>query len=71
MLANNLKSLRKQRKLTLDELAEALGTSRQTIHRYENGTITNIPPEKVEKLPYHTLGDHKYTALNLPVPAFP
>ena len=50
MLANNLKSLRKQRKLTLDELAEALGTSRQTIHRYENGTITNIPPEKVEKL---------------------
>ena len=50
MLANNLKSLRKKKRLTLDDLAEALGTSRQTIHRYENGTITNIPPEKVEKL---------------------
>ncbi len=50
MLANNLKNLRKQKKLTLDDLAEALGTSRQTIHRYENGIITNIPPEKVERL---------------------
>ncbi len=50
MLANNLKLLRKKKGLTLDDLAEALGTSRQTIHRYENGTITNIPPEKVEKL---------------------
>ena len=27
-------------------------------------------PEKLEKLPYHTLGDHKYTALNLPIPDF-
>lgn len=55
MLANNLKILRKQKKLTLDDLADALGTSRQTIHRYENGIITNIPPEKVEKLA-ETLG---------------
>ena len=36
--------------MTQDELAAALGTSKQTIHRYENGIITNIPPEKVEKL---------------------
>lgn len=50
MLANNLKLLRKQKRLTLDDLADALGTSRQTIHRYENGIITNIPPEKVERL---------------------
>ncbi len=50
MLANKLKSLRKARRMTQDELAVALGTSKQTIHRYENGIITNIPPEKVEKL---------------------
>ena len=50
MLASNLKRLRKERKLTLEELAEALGTSKQTIHRYENGIITNIPPEKVKAL---------------------
>jgi repressor LexA len=50
MLANNLKRLRKQRRLTLLELANALGTSKQTIHRYENGIISNVPPEKVEQL---------------------
>ncbi len=50
MLANNLKRLRKEKKLTLEDIAEALGTSKQTIHRYENGIITNVPPEKVQSL---------------------
>ncbi len=45
-----LKELRKSRGLTLDELAEMIGTSKQTIHRYETGVITNVPPEKVESL---------------------
>lgn len=36
--------------MTLEELAEALGTSKQTIHRYENGIILNIPHEKIERL---------------------
>ena len=50
MIANNLKNLRKARGLTLEELAERVGTSKQTIHRYENGIISNVPPEKVEAL---------------------
>lgn len=50
MLSNNLKKLRRERGMTLDELARVLGTSRQTIHRYENGVIANVPPEKVEQL---------------------
>ena len=50
MLSNKLKELRKAKRLTLEELADAVGTSRQTIHRYENGTITNIPPDKVVSL---------------------
>ena len=50
MLSNRLKELRRERGLTLEEVAAAVGTSRQTIHRYENGIITNIPPEKVESL---------------------
>ncbi len=50
MLSNKLKELRKEKKLTLEDLAQKLGTSRQTIHRYETGKITNIPPEKVETL---------------------
>lgn len=50
MLSNKLKELRREKNMTLEELAERLGTSRQTIHRYENGKISNIPPEKVEAL---------------------
>lgn len=50
MLSNKLKALRKEKKLTLEELAELVGTSKQTIHRYETGKIANIPPEKVEAL---------------------
>ena len=36
--------------MTLEELAAAIGTSKQTIHRYENGIIANIPQAKVEEL---------------------
>ena len=50
MKSIKLKELRKSKGMTLDELAELIGTSKQTIHRYENGTITNVPPEKVESL---------------------
>ena len=50
MKSTKLKELRKSRGMTLDELAELIGTSKQTIHRYENGIITNVPPEKVESL---------------------
>lgn len=50
MKATKLKELRKAKGLTLDALAERIGTSKQTIHRYENGTIANIPPSKVESL---------------------
>ena len=50
MLAKNLKKFRKMKKMTLEELAQRLGTSKQTIHRYENGIISNIPHEKVREL---------------------
>lgn len=50
MITTRLKELRKKAGLTLDGLAELVGTSKQTIHRYENGIISNIPPEKVECL---------------------
>ncbi len=50
MIANRLKELRKSRGLTLDALGELVGTTKQTIHRYESGAIANIPPERVEAL---------------------
>ena len=57
MLPNRLKALRKSKKMTQDELAAALGTSKQTIHRYENGIITNIPPENPRYAPLVYIGD--------------
>ena len=50
MITTELKAKRKALGLTLEELALRVGTSKQTIHRYENGQISNIPPEKVEAL---------------------
>ena len=43
MLGEKIKFLRKSKKMSLEQLAEQIGTSRQTEHRYENGIITNIP----------------------------
>ena len=50
MRSSKLKELRKLKGMTLDELASMVGTSKQTIHRYETGAIANVPPEKVESL---------------------
>lgn len=35
---------------TLEEVAQRIGTSKQTIQRYETGQIANIPNEKIEQL---------------------
>lgn len=49
-IGNKLKSLRENKKLTLDEVAQKIGTSRQTLFKYENGIVTNIPSNKIEDL---------------------
>lgn len=49
-IGNKLKSLRENKKLTLDEVAQKIDTSRQTLFKYENGIVTNIPSSKIEKL---------------------
>ena len=50
MIGEKIKALRKDRGMTLDGLARAIGTSKQTIPRYESGMISNIPPEKIVAL---------------------
>ena len=47
---DNIRSRRKAEGLTLEELAEAVNTTKQTIHRYERGIITNIPQERIEAI---------------------
>lgn len=49
-LKENIKSRRLELNMTLEDLALKVGTSRQTIQRYESGVIGNIPSDKIEKL---------------------
>ena len=49
-LGNRIKQERQKNGLTLDTVAKAVGTSRQTIFKYENNIITNIPIDKIEKM---------------------
>ena len=45
-----IKALREQFGMTQDELAEKLGTTKQTIYKYETGVVTNIPSDKIEEM---------------------
>lgn len=49
---NRLKELRKEKKLTLFELADYLGINEKTISRWENGEST-IKSDKAQKLADH------------------
>jgi repressor LexA len=49
-MANRIKELRLNNKLTLLELAEKLGVSESTVQRYESGRIVNIKYDTMEKL---------------------
>ncbi len=50
MLSERIRALRKENGMSLEQLAELIGISRQTVHRYETGAISNIPSEKVEAM---------------------
>ena len=49
-IGNRIHTKRKEKKLTLEQLANSIGTSKQTIQRYESGAISNIPSDKIEKI---------------------
>lgn len=45
-----IKELREKNKMTQEQLATKLGTSKQAIFKYETGIVTNIPSDKVEMM---------------------
>ena len=47
MIGEKIRALRKAKRMTLEELAAAIGTSKQNVHRYERGMISNIPSDKI------------------------
>ena len=45
-----IKDLRRKAGLSQEELAKKLNTTKQTIYKYENGIVTNIPSDKIEMM---------------------
>ena len=45
-----LKKLREVSRLSLDYAAKSVGISKQTLFKYENDKITNIPSDKIKDL---------------------
>lgn len=43
-----IKKIRKEKNITQTELAEAIGVSKQTMYKYENNIVSNIPSDKIE-----------------------
>lgn len=50
VVGENIRKYRLLRGLTLTQLADAVGESKQTIYKYETGIITNIPLVKIETI---------------------
>lgn len=49
-IGERVRVLRTDHGLTQDELASKIGTTKQTIYKYENNIITNIPSDKIEQM---------------------
>ena len=49
-LGERIKTARKALNMTQGELGERCGTTKQTIYKYENETVTNIPLDRLERL---------------------
>ena len=49
-VGQRIKAARERKQLTLEEVAKRCKTTKQTIFKYENGIVTNIPYDKLELL---------------------
>lgn len=50
MIGVRMKMARLKNRMTLEEVAQLTGVTRQTIQKYENEIITNIPSDKIEAI---------------------
>lgn len=49
-IGQRIRDAREQKNMTLDDVAKRCKTTRQTIYKYENEIVTNIPYDKIELL---------------------
>ena len=47
---DRIRELRIRHDMTLDDVAKYLGINRQAVYKYEQGIVTNIPLDKIEKM---------------------
>jgi transcriptional regulator with XRE-family HTH domain len=50
LIGDRIKNLRVKMNITQSELAKSINSPKQTIYKYENNIVTNIPSNKIEKL---------------------
>ena len=50
MTGDRIRQMRLQHNMTLDDVAKYLGINRQAVYKYEQGIVTNIPLDKLEKM---------------------
>ena len=50
LTGDRIRELRIQNNMTLDDVARHLGINRQAVYKYEQGLVTNIPLDKIEKM---------------------
>lgn len=46
-IGQRIKAARERRNMTLDEVAKRCNTTKQTIFKYENEIVTNVPYDKI------------------------
>lgn len=49
-IGERIRSVRERKKMTQEELGSHCGTTKQTIFKYENGVVTNIPLDRLDKI---------------------
>lgn len=49
-IGDKIKRLREANRMTQEELASYINSTKQTIYKYENSIITNIPSDKIENM---------------------
>lgn len=49
-VGDRIKRKREEKGISQTALAEMVGISKQTLYKYENNIVTNIPSDKIEKI---------------------
>ncbi|MBR0113423.1 MAG: helix-turn-helix domain-containing protein [Clostridia bacterium] len=65
MISDKIRAARKAKGYTQEQLGEILGVAKQTIQKYESGTVTNIPLDRFQALA-DALGVSPISLMDLP-----